>query len=116
MSDEPRSIRVYRWLLRLYPAAFQEEYARQMERAFRDEVKESDEARCGLWMRLLRDLAISLPLQLAREAAQDLAHAVRLWGMRPWQTAFAVVALAIGIGANVGAFSIVDALLLRSLP
>src|SRR5215472_3281431 len=116
MRDAPGSIRVYRWLLGLYPAAFQEQYARQMERALRDEIADSGSATLGLWVRLLLDLAISLPAQLAREAGQDLAHAARLWAMRPWQTAFAIVALAIGLGANVGIFSIINALLLKSLP
>jgi len=47
---------------------------------------------------------------------QDLRYALRLWTSRPWQTAFAIAALTIGIGANTGVFSVVNALLLRSLP
>ena len=47
---------------------------------------------------------------------QDLKYTLRLWAARPWQTAFAVAALAIGIGANTGVFSVLNALLLRSLP
>jgi putative ABC transport system permease protein len=46
----------------------------------------------------------------------DVRHALRLWAVRPWQTGFAIAALAIGIGANTGVFSVVNALLLRSLP
>jgi putative ABC transport system permease protein len=47
---------------------------------------------------------------------QDLKYTLRLWANRPWHTAFAIAALAIGIGANTGVFSVVNALLLRSLP
>src|SRR3954466_9231345 len=61
-------------------------------------------------------LKLFAPLQLAREAAQDARHTVRLWGRRPWHTAFAILALAIGIGASTGVFSVVNALLLRALP
>ena len=47
---------------------------------------------------------------------QDVRYALKLWAARPWQTGFAIAALAIGIGANTGVFSVVNALLLRSLP
>jgi hypothetical protein len=53
---------------------------------------------------------------LSREVMQDARHTQRLWARRPWHTAFALLALAIGIGANTGVFSVVNALLLRSLP
>jgi putative ABC transport system permease protein len=107
-------VRLYRWLLKLYPAGFREDYAEAMERAFRDELRESSGVL--LWLRLLADLAVSLPAQFAREAAQDARQALRLWAGRPWHTGFAILALAIGIGANTGVFSVVNALLLRSLP
>ncbi|HEX4228745.1 MAG TPA: ABC transporter permease [Bryobacteraceae bacterium] len=41
---------------------------------------------------------------------------MRLWAKHPWHTSFAVVALGVAIGANTGVFSVVNALLLRSLP
>lgn len=47
---------------------------------------------------------------------QDLKCTLRLWAARPWHTGLAIAALAIGIGANTGVFSVVNALLLRSLP
>ena len=63
-----------------------------------------------------RGVALPVPLRFLREVAQDSRHTLRLWANRPWQTAFAILALAIGIGANTGVFSVVNALLLRSLP
>ncbi len=56
------------------------------------------------------------PAQFSRDIFQDARHTLRLWRNRPWQTAFAILALAIGIGADTGVFSVVNALLLRSLP
>ena len=118
MRDTPFALKLYRWLLRLYPAGFFDDYAAPMEREFRDELAESSGpwALAGLWIRLLADLAISIPLQVSREMSQDVRHTLRLWASRPWHTAFAIAALAIGIGANTGVFSVVNALLLRSLP
>ncbi len=118
MLDEPFSLRLYRWLLKLYPAGFRENYAELLEREFRDELNESTGAATFgiLWIRLMGDLAISVPLQFSREVTQDARHTLRLWARRPWHTAFAILALAIGIGANTGVFSVVNALLLRSLP
>jgi predicted permease len=86
-----------------------------MEREFRDELADS-RGLAMLWIRLLIDLAISVPSQFVREVMQDVKHALRLWARRPLHVGFAIAALAIGMGANVGVFSVVDVLLLRSLP
>lgn len=111
-------LKIYRVLLHLYPTAFREEYAKAMEQEFRDELAEAQTgfAVVWFWMRLLFDLAVSLPVQLVIGVGRDSRHAFRLWAKHPWYTGFALLALGVAIGANTGVFSVVNALLLRSLP
>jgi predicted permease len=113
-----RSERLYRWLLKLYPAGFREEYGTPLQRQFHDEYREVATAgdAIKLWLRTLADLARSLPVQIGREVIQDVRHTLRLWRRRPLHTAFAMAVLTIAIGANTGVFSVLNALLLRSLP
>jgi hypothetical protein len=111
-------LKLYRFLLKLYPARFREEYGSPLEQQFSDEYRDADGAlaRLAVWMRTLRDLAISIPLELGRELRQDLRYSVRIYSKRPGVTFLAVAAMALAIGATTGVFSVVNALLLRSLP
>jgi predicted permease len=53
---------------------------------------------------------------MMRAVLQDGRYTFRLWARHPLHTMFMIAALAIGIGATTGGFSVVNTLLLRSLP
>ena len=115
MPDLPR---LYRWLLKLYPAGFREEYQTPMERQFRDEYREAEglAARTRLWLNTLRDVAASAPPEIAREVSRDLRYSIRVYRGRSLSVLFAVAALGLAIGASTAVFSVINALLLRGLP
>ncbi|WP_321472570.1 ABC transporter permease [uncultured Paludibaculum sp.] len=60
-----------------------------------------------------RDMWSFLSLE---QLAQDLRHAVRMYGRTPVFTAISVLSLALGIGGNAAMFSLVNTLLVRPLP
>jgi len=111
-------VNLYRRLLKFYPARFREEYGTPLEQQFADEYREAEGtlARLAVWIRTIGDLAVSIPMEFTRELRQDVAYSVRIYSRRPGVTLLAVAAMALAIGATTGVFSVVNALLLRSLP
>jgi hypothetical protein len=47
---------------------------------------------------------------------RDLGHGIRTWRSRPSLYSIAIVALALGIGANTTIFSVVETVLIKPLP
>jgi hypothetical protein len=110
--------RLYRLLLNIYPVRMREEYTAALERQFLDEYREVSgiAARLAFCWTMIRDLLVSVPGELVREFRQDAAHGFRVYSRRPVVTLLAVAALALAIGATTGVFTVVNALLIRSLP
>src|SRR5580698_2990038 len=111
-------MKLYRLLLNLYPARFREEYGGPLQQQFLDDYREADTvgARFRLWLGALGDLAWSIPIELAHELRQDLAHSLRVHARRPSVMTFTIAILALAIGGATGVFSVVNAVLIKSLP
>src|SRR5262245_31163598 len=107
--------RLYRIMLRIYPAGFREEYASELERQFADEYREAQgrRERIRLGLRAVADLVLTAPGEIARETRQDLCYAARMYRKRSMATMLTLVALALAIGATTGIFSVLNALLIR---
>ena len=107
------SERIYRWLLRLYPRDFREEYGHEMSLLFRARLSEGS---VRLWLQVLGDLALHAPRERWSTMKQDLRYAIRSLRRAPAFSATVVATLALGMGANSVIFSAVDAVLLRDAP
>ncbi|MBW3535112.1 MAG: ABC transporter permease, partial [Gemmatimonadetes bacterium] len=120
------AVRLYRWLVRLYPPAFRRRFGRAMVEDFRELVEAEGAGAAGV--RALRDLARSLPPAWTRAARgtswplapsrllRDLRFAVRALRRDPGFTLAAVGVLGLGIGAGTAVLGVVNAYLLRPLP
>ncbi len=110
--------RVFRLLLRLFPAEFRGDFARDMEADFRDQ---REDARAGgraaearLWLSTVPGLFAAALRQHLDVLRRDAGYALRLMARRPGVSAAAVLMIALGTGANAAMFSVVDAVMLRS--
>src|SRR5258708_26097531 len=116
---EPRlALRVYRLLLRLYPAQFRQDYEREILLVF---------SRQWVWQRsragalfYFATAATAILLNAPKEhfdmLINDLHYAFRAFLRSPWFTVVAVATLALGMRVNSALFSVVKSVLLEDLP
>lgn len=101
-----------RWLIEAallaYPADFRGEYREQI-------LADLDDERTALW-RTAVDIAVAGLRMRVDDVARDASFGIRRLRRAPLLVAVVVATFALGIGANVAVFSVLDAVLLKPLP
>jgi len=110
----------FRLLLRFYPAAFREEFGREMQLMF---ARQLDQARHGgageqavLWRDAAMDAIIIGPREHWHVIVQDIRYALRALAAQPGFASVAILSLALGIGASTAIFSLWNGMLHAPLP
>jgi putative ABC transport system permease protein len=106
--------KLFRALLYCYPAAFRHEYGLEMEQLFADRLRSEPHAR--LWFEALADLLLTAPKEHWHILRSDLRYGARILAATPVLSLVAILVVALGTGATTAIFSLVNAVLLRSLP
>ncbi|HEV8146455.1 MAG TPA: ABC transporter permease [Bryobacteraceae bacterium] len=100
--------------MHLYPYDFRNEFGREMTNVLRRRLR--DENALLVWIATLLDLGPSAFKEHCHMLFQDLKYTFRALGRAPVFALATILTLALGIGANVAIFSVVNAVMLQPLP
>jgi putative ABC transport system permease protein len=114
MARPSRSDRIYQRLLRLFPFDFQREYGEDMQAVFRAERRDAGGWR--LWTRTLVGFLQTAPAEHWDVFRRDVRDGSRALARNKVVTLVAVASLALGLGANIAIFSVVNAMWFEPLP
>ena len=119
MARRPVHDRLFRALLRLFPAEFRGDFGDEMSADFQDQRRDAEarpRALRHLWFRTAADMLRRAPREHLDVLRRDAVYAIRVLRRHPAASATAILSLAIGIGLNSAVYSVVSGVLWRGLP
>ncbi|SPE43565.1 conserved membrane hypothetical protein [Candidatus Sulfopaludibacter sp. SbA3] len=108
------ALKAYRALLFAYPAEFRHEYGEEMEQLFA--MRLDSEPPVRLWLEVLADAALTAAREHLHILAADIRHGARVLAKTPKFVLTALFAIVLGVSATTTVFSLIDAVVIRSLP
>lgn len=111
-------MRIYRLLLRLYPASFRNEYCEEMRALFERRHRQAGgvPGSLALWTSTIGEVLGNAAIVHLDILKQDLGYTARVLRRTPGFAVTAILIVALGIGATTAAFSVTDFVLIRPLP